>query len=248
MHRVAVSIFKGGTGKSSVAVNVGVGLARRGRRVLIVDLDSQASATRMLGEGFDPPTIRDVLVDRVDPGRAIRAVADGLDLLPSSLALAPIESWLTSQMRREEILSRRLAAIEGYDYLIVDCAPAWSLLNVNALLFANELWLPVSMDFLSLVGVGQIDQTLRTVHEELDHTISRRHVIPNFYEGRTRKSREVLAALEDAFGDAVTPPIRKTVKISEAPSFGKSIYDYAPRSIGAADYERLVAHIAGESA
>ncbi len=229
-----------------MAVNVGVGIARRGRRVLIVDLDAQASATRMLGKGFEPPTIRDVLVDRVEPARAIRSIADGLDLLPSARALAPIDSWLTSQMRREEILSRRLADLAGYDYLILDCAPAWSLLNVNALVFADELWLPVSMDFLSLVGVQQLEETLATIRDELDHEISKRHVIPNFYERRTRKSREVLAALEEAFGDAVTPPIRKTVRVSEAPSFGQSIYDYAPRSIGAADFERLVAHIEGE--
>jgi chromosome partitioning protein len=248
VRRVAVSIFKGGTGKSSVAVNVAVGIARRGRRVLIVDLDAQASATRMLGGGFEPPTIYDVLVDRVEPARAIHAIADGLDLLPSARSLAPIDSWLTSQMRREEILSRRLADLAGYDYLILDCAPAWSLLNINALVFADELWLPVSMDFLSLVGVQQIEGTLRTIRDELDHEIPARHVIPNFYERRTRKSREVLAALEEAFGDAVTPAIRKNVRISEAPSFAQSIFDYAPRSIGAEDFEQLVGHILGEGA
>ena len=191
MHRVAISIFKGGTGKSSVAVNVGIGIARRGQRVLIVDLDAQASATRMLGQGFEPPTIRDVLVDGVEPGKAIRSIADGLDLLPSARSLAPIDSWLTGQMRREEILTRRLSDLEDYDYVMLDCAPAWSLLNINALVFADELWLPVSMDFLSLVGVQQLEQTLGTIRDELDHEIPKRHVIPNFFEGRTRKSREV---------------------------------------------------------
>ncbi len=243
MRRVAVSIFKGGTGKSSVTVNVGVGLARRGRRVLIVDLDAQASATRMLGGNGEPPTIREVLVDRMDPARAIRPIAEGLDLLPSTRELAPIDSWLTTQMRREEILAKRLAGLPDYDYVLIDCAPAWSLLNVNALVFADELWLPVSMDFLSLVGVQQLEETLETIERELEHDIPSRHVIPNFFDRRTRKSREVLEALEDAFGDAVTPPIRGSVRISEAPSYGQSIFEYAARSIGAEDFERLVDHL-----
>lgn len=247
MRRVAVSIFKGGTGKSSITVNVGVGLARQGHRVLVVDLDSQASTTRMLGSGGEPPTIQDVLVDRVDPALAIRSVGDGLDLLPSTRSLAPIDSWLTGQMRREEILAKRLSALPEYDFVLLDCAPAWSLLNVNALVFADELWLPVSMDFLSLVGVQQLEETLQTIADELEHEIPKRYVIPNFFDRRTRKSREVLHALEEAFGDAVTPPIRGSVRISEAPSHGLSIFDYAPQSIGAEDFERLVAHLAGEN-
>jgi len=245
MRRIAVAIFKGGTGKSSTAVNAGVGLARRGRRVLLVDLDAQGSTTRVFHPESDGPTIREVLVDGVPVADAVREVEENLDLLPSSRSLAPVDTWLTTQMRREEIVRRRLETVTGYDYVILDCAPAWSLLNVNALVYASEIWIPVSMDFLALVGVQQLEETLTVIGEELGHDGFVRRLVPTFFDGRTRKSHEVLAALQESYGDAVTPAIRSSVRISEAPSHGMSVFDFAPSSSGAEDYGQLVAHLEG---
>lgn len=247
MRRVAVAIFKGGTGKSTVAVNAGVGLARRGRRVLVVDLDAQANATQMLGAADARPTIREVLVDRIPPEEAIRAVEANLSLLPSSRALAPIDAWLATQVRREEVLRQRLSALDGYDYVILDCAPAWSFLNINGLLYADEIWIPVSMDFLALVGVQQLEDTFDMLRDELGHSLQSKKIVPTFFDGRTRMAGEVLAALEERYGTDVLPPLRTSVRVSEAPSHGKSIFDYAPDSTAAADLTQLVEALDGRN-
>jgi chromosome partitioning protein len=239
MRRVAVAIFKGGTGKSTVAVNVAVGLARRGRRVLVVDLDAQASASHMLGAADASPTIREVLVDRVPPEQAVRPVEANLDVLPASRNLAPIEGWLSTQVKREEVLRQRLAPLDDRDLVILDCAPAWSFLNVNGLLYADEIWIPVSMDFLALVGVRQLEDTFDMIRDELGHEL-RKRVVPTFFDGRTRKAAEVLAALQERYGDDVLPALRTSVRVSEAPSHGRSVFDYAPGSSAVEDLERLV--------
>jgi chromosome partitioning protein len=240
MRRVAVAIFKGGTGKSTVAVNVAVGFARRGRSVLVVDLDAQANASHMLGAADAHPTIREVLVDKIAPESAVRTVEPNLSILPSSRALAPIDAWLATQVRREDVLRNRLSCLAERDLVILDCAPAWSFLNVSGLLFADEIWIPVSMDFLALVGVQQLEDTFDMIRDELGHTLARKRVIPTFFDGRTRMAAEVLAALEERYGDDVMPPLRTSVRVSEAPGHGRFVLDYAPGSTAAEDFERIV--------
>ena len=240
MRRVAVAIFKGGTGKSTVAVNVAVGLARRGRRVLVVDLDAQGSASHMLGAAEATPTVREVLVDRLAPEGAVRPVEANLSILPADRRLAPIDAWLSTQVRREEVLKQRLALLAERDVVILDCAPAWSFLNINGLLYADEVWIPVSMDFLALVGVRQLEDTFDMIRDELGHEL-RKRVIPTFFDARTRKSGEVLAALHERYGDDVMPSIRTSVRVSEAPSHGLSVFDHAKGSTAAEDMGRLVA-------
>lgn len=248
MRRVAVAMFKGGTGKSTVAVTAAVGLARRGRAVALIDLDAQGNATEMLGRAAKSDTgIYRVIVDGEAPAEVAQTVEPGLTLLPSSRALAPVDSWLAMQTRREELLQRRLAGFNGFDYVIVDTGPAFSLLNLNALTYATELWLPVSMDYLSLAGAAQMLETLRMLDEELGHRLPVRSVVPTFFDGRTNTSKAVLAALHETFGEAVSEPIRRSVRLSEAPSHHQSIFDYAPRSPGADDFTRLLDHIEGES-
>jgi chromosome partitioning protein len=242
MRRVAVAIFKGGTGKSTVAVNVAVGLARLGRRVLVVDLDAQANASHMLGAPDAQPTIREVLMERVPPEEAVRAVEPNLSILPSGRSLAPIDAWLVGQERREEVLRERLALLAERDLVILDCGPAWSFLNLNGLLYAEEVWIPVSMDFLALVGVQQLEDTFDMLRDRLGHDL-RKRVIPTFFDGRTRMAAEVLAALEERYPGAVLPSLRTSVRVSEAPSHGCSIFDYAPGSSAAADFDQLVAAI-----
>jgi chromosome partitioning protein len=239
MRRVAVAIFKGGTGKSTIAVNLAVGLARLGRRTLVIDLDAQASASHMLGAADATPTIREVLVDRLAAEEAVRPVEENLQILPASRTLAPIDAWLSTQVRREEVLKQRLAPLNGRDFVILDCAPAWSFLNVNSLLYADEVWIPVSMDFLALVGVRQLEDTFDMIRDELGHNL-RKRVVPTFVDARTRKSAEVLAALQERYGDDVMPPLRTSVRVSEAPSHGRSVFDHAPGSPAVDDLNRLV--------
>ena len=248
MRRVVVAMFKGGTGKSTVATSVAVGLARRGRNVALVDLDAQANATDMLGCNEPrPQDMYGVIVEGAPPEVIAVAIEQHLRLLPSSQALAPVSNWLAMQNRREEILRKRLANLASDDYVIVDTGPSFSLLNLNALMFATEAWLPVSMDYLSLTGVSQFLDTIKMVEEELSHRLPVRYVIPTFFDGRTRKSTAVLESLKESFGDAVTPPIRSNVKLSEAASYHQSIFDYAPESSGAEDFLGLVNHIDQEN-
>ena len=248
MRRVVVAMFKGGTGKSTVATTVAVGLARRGRRVTLIDLDAQANATDILGYAeHGQLDMYGVIVEGTAPEAIAIKIDEHLQLLPSSQALAPISNWLVMQNRREEILKKRLAKLNGAEYVILDTGPSFSLLNLNALLYATEAWLPVSMDYLSLTGVSQLLDTLKMVEEELGHQLPIRYVIPTFFDGRTRKSTAVLDTLKESFGAVVTPPIRMNVKLSEAASYHKSIFDYAPESAGAEDFRTLVDHIDKES-
>jgi chromosome partitioning protein len=248
MRRVVVAMFKGGTGKSTVATTVAVGLARRGRRVTLIDLDAQANATDMLGYAeHGQVDMYGVIVEGATPEAIAIKIDDYLQFLPSSQALAPISNWLVMQNRREEILKKRLATLNGAEYVILDTGPSFSLLNLNALMYATEAWLPVSMDYLSLTGVSQLLETLKMVEEELGHQLPIRYVIPTFFDGRTRKATAVLDSLKESFGATVTPPIRANVKLSEAASYHKSIFDYAPESAGAEDFRTLVDHIDKES-
>jgi chromosome partitioning protein len=244
MRRVVVAMFKGGTGKTTVATSVAVGLARRGRNVALIDLDAQANATDMLGcNESRSHDMYSVLVEGAQPETIIVSIEQHLRLLPSSQALAPVSNWLVMQNRREEILRKRLVNFASDDYVIVDTGPSFSLLNLNALMFATEAWLPVSMDYLSLTGVSQFLDTIKMVEEELSHRLPVRYVIPTFFDSRTRKSNAVLESLRESFGDAVTLPIRSNVKLSEAASYHQSIFDYAPESSGAEDFLGLVNRI-----
>lgn len=244
MRRVVVAMFKGGTGKSTVATSVAVGLARLGRGVTLIDLDAQANATDMFGYADHGTTdMYGVIVEGTAPETIAIPIEDRLRLLPSSQALAPVSNWLVMQNRREEILKKRLAKLDNTDFVILDTGPSFSLLNLNALVYATEAWLPVSMDYLSLTGVSQFLDTLKMVDEELGHHLPVRYVIPTFFDGRTRKSNAVLESLKESFGAAVTLPIHTNVKLSEAASYHKSIFDYAPDSPGAEDFRTLVAVI-----
>jgi chromosome partitioning protein len=152
------------------------------------------------------------------------------------------------QTRREEILKKRLTHLRRYDFVLLDTAPAFSLLNLNALTYAREIWLPVSMDYISLQGARQVVESVRMIQEELDHTVAVRYVIPTFYDVRNAKTKAVHEALTASFGAAVTTPIRANVRLSEAPSYHQSIFDYAPQSTGADDFRTLIRRILADEA
>jgi len=152
------------------------------------------------------------------------------------------------QTRREEILKKRLAPLRRYDFVLLDTAPAFSLLNLNALTYASEIWLPVSMDYLSLQGARQVVESVQMIREELEHVVTVRYVIPTFYDVRNAKTKAVYEALTASFGAAVTSPVRANVRLSEAPSYHQSIFDYAPHSTGADDFRTLVRSILADEA
>jgi chromosome partitioning protein len=248
---IAMVNNKGGVGKTTCTLNITAGLARRNRSVLIVDLDPQANASLVLlgTKLFElPRSVYDVLLE---PDRHIREIIvptpiAGLDLAPSQTNLANAELNLASVRGRERVLRRSMAlGLGDYHYILIDCPPSLGLLTINALLAAGEVHIPIAMTYLALEGVGQVMDAIEAVKRELDHpTLSITGVIPTFFDGRTRLSREILQSIRDHFGEVVfATSIRKNVKLDEAQSHHQSIFDYDPRSAGALEYESLVEEV-----
>ncbi|MCB9507552.1 MAG: ParA family protein [Myxococcales bacterium] len=238
--RIAVLNQKGGTGKTTTAVNLAAGLADAGRRVLLIDTDAQGHVAVSLGVRGEK-TLYHVLVEEAEPARVAVPLTEHLHVITSSSTLASAEIYLARMNEgRDRILRSRLASATQYDYVILDCGPSLSVLNMNALTYADELLVPVSCDFLSLVGVRQILKTVKHVNELLLHPVRVLGVLPTFYDQRNRISDESVKTLESHFGDRVLPPIRVNTRLKEAPSHGQTIFQYAPDSRGAADYRRVV--------
>jgi chromosome partitioning protein len=248
---IAMVNNKGGVGKTTCTLNIAAGLARRNHRVLIVDLDPQANASLVLlgAKLFElPHSIYDILLEH---DRHVREIVvptsiNSLDLVPSQTSLANAELNLAAIRGRERVLGRSMArGLEEYHYILIDCPPSLGLLTINALLAADEVHIPIAMTYLALEGVGQVMDAIEAVKRELDHpTLAITGVIPTFFDGRTRLSREILQSIRDHFGEVVfATAIRKNVKLDEAQSHHQSIFDYDPRSAGALEYESLVEEV-----
>jgi chromosome partitioning protein len=172
---------------------------------------------------------------------ATRSVRPRLDLLPSNETLAAAELYLAGRQNRDRVLSQRMAqAAAAYDYVVIDCSPSLSLMNQNALVFADSVLVPVACDYLSLVGVRQVIKTVRNVNHLLHHRLQIWGVLPTFFDVRAKICAEALATLRNHFGVRCLPPVRATTRLKEAPARAQPIFEYAPSSHGAADYEVLV--------
>lgn len=243
-RRLAILNHKGGTGKTTTAVNIAAGLAERDHEVLLLDTDAQGNVGVSLGISGER-SLYHVLVDGANPKSLVVPVRKRLDVITSNELLAAAEIWLARQPAedRSRILGRRLNAMsvsKNYDYVIIDCGPSLNLLNQNALSYADEVIIPVTCDYLALVGVKQVLRTIREVERHLHHAVRVSAVLPTFFDGRTRLSCEVLETLQGHFKSKCLPPIRTNTRLAEAPSRRKTIFEHAPDSNGARDYERVV--------
>lgn len=243
-RRVAVLNQKGGTGKTTTSVNLAAGVAERGHKVLLVDTDAQGNVGVSLGVAGEK-SLYHVLVDGEDPTDVAVPVRNHLDVITSDATLAAAEIWLARQEpgQRSRVMTKRLNLMQvsrRYDYVVIDCGPSLNLLNQNALSYADEVIIPVTCDYLALVGVKQVLRTIKDVERHLGHAVRISAVLPTFYDGRTRLAREVLETLQGHFKHKCLEPIRNNTRLAEAPSHRKSIFEYAPQSHGAADYNRVV--------
>jgi chromosome partitioning protein len=241
---VAVANQKGGVAKTTTVHTLGVALARRGVRVLLVDLDPQACLT--FATGLDPDelgaTLHDVLLGRTGAGDVVQPLGE-LSLLPSSIDLAGAELNLLGRTGREHVLRQALRPItDDFDVVLVDCAPSLGVLTVNGLTAADEVLVPMQCEALSHRGVAQLLDTIDDVREFTNHRLTVRGAVATMFDARTRHAREVLDDVRDRFGLRVLdPPIPKSVRFAEAPGRGISILDHAPGSRGAEAYEQIAA-------
>ena len=239
-RRLAIFNHKGGTGKTTTTVSIAAGLAERGLKVLLVDTDSQGNVGVSLNVKAER-SLYHVLVMGLKPEDAAMNVRPNLDLIASNETLAAAELYLAGRQNRDRILRERLASAgDAYDVVLLDCSPSLSLMNQNALVYADGILVPVACDFLSLVGVRQVIKTVKNVNALLHHPVQIFGVLPTFYDARARICRDAVDTLKQHFGERCLAPIRATTKIKEAPAQGKTIFEYAGDSNAATDYRRIV--------
>ncbi len=244
-RRIAVFNHKGGTGKTTTSINLAAGIAETGRRVLLVDADGQGNVGASLGIRGERGLYH-VLVHGMPVEECVVQVRSNLDILTSNETLAAAELHLAQLPQRARVLRERLAGrVHGYDVVVIDCAPALSLMNQNALVYADSVLIPVACDYLSLVGVKQVLSTIKSVRRLLRHEVEVLGVLPTFFDVRNKISRESLATLQKSFGDRCFEPIRVNTKLREAPRSKQTIFELAPQSHGAVDYLKLVDRLFG---
>ncbi len=245
---LAVFNHKGGTGKTTTSVQVASGLADKGARVLLVDTDGQGNVATSLALTAER-SLYHVIVMGLALEQAVIQARPNLDVLPSNETLAAAELYLAGQKRRDRVLAQRLErARDLYDYVIVDCSPSLSLMNQNALAFADAVLCPVACDYLSLVGVRQVLRTIKQVNRILGHSVALWGVLPTQFDTRARICREALETLKQNFGDVCLSPIHYVSRVKEAPSVGKTLFEYAPTSTATEDYWRVVEKLLSSTA
>ncbi len=243
MRKIAVALSKGGVGKTTTAINLAAGLARAGLRVLLVDMDTQGQVAKALG--LRPVAgLAEMVMEERQPEQVVVEARENVWLLAGGRSLAGLKRIIARKdFGGEQTLAEAMAPLEGrYDLVLVDTAPAWDTLTVNALFYASEVLIPVSLEVMALQGLIEFVRSLapiQTYHPDL----RLRYVLPTFMDRRVKKSEEILAQLHSYYAELACEPIRYNVRLSEAPGYGQTIFEYAPRSSGAQDYQRLTERI-----
>ena len=243
MRKIAISLSKGGVSKSTSSVSIAHGLARAGKRTLLIDTDDQGQDSFLLG--VKPPHgLSEVLNDDFPIESAIFEARPNLWILSGGKSLAGTKRAIgRKEYGAEQTLSDALAPLEGkFDYVIIDTSPSWDSLTINSLFYATEVLTPVSLEVLTMNSLAEFVKSLESVkrfNKELSHC----YVLPTFLDGRVKKSTEILAQLKKHFPAQLCDPIKYNVRISECAGFGQTIFEYAPKSPGAKDYQKIVQRI-----
>lgn len=252
---IAVVNQKGGTAKTTTVENLGIGLAREGKRVLLVDTDPQGSLTISLG--YPRPdelevTLFDLLnktinEDSVFAGEGILHQAEGIDLIPANISLAGLEVALVNTMNRERILKQFLEPVKGnYDYVLLDCMPSLGMLTVNALAAADAALVPVQANYLSAKGLEQLLQTINKVKRQINPKLRIEGILLTMVDGRTNYGREISSLIRDTYGGHIkifNSEIPRSVRAAEISAEGKSIFLHDPKGKVAEAYQNLTKEV-----
>ena len=247
MRTLAIINQKGGSGKTTTTVNLAAALGDRGKRVLVLDLDPQASTTSWFGVADGGKGLLDVLADRAELVDQVQPTAAlGIDLIPSSTWLAGVEKVLAGEAGSETVLKRKLKKLpkDRWDYLLMDCPPSLGLLAISALAAAEEMLIPVEAHVMALGGVAQIIKTAEVVRERHNSELELTGIVACRVDGRARHTLEVVEQLRAKFGKLVFKTIiRENIRLAEAWSFAQPITVYDSRCHGAEDYRALAAEV-----
>tara|TARA_B100000953_G_scaffold116986_1_gene96335 strand:+ start:1890 stop:2693 length:804 start_codon:yes stop_codon:yes gene_type:complete len=248
---IAIANQKGGVGKTTTTINLGAAIAESGKKVLIIDLDPQSNTTTGLGistKELNSSIYRVIIEENTASETIISVGIKNLRLLPSSLELAGAEIELVTAFSREQRLTRALdEVVSDYDFILIDCPPALGLLTVNALCFANEVIVPIQCEYYALEGLGQLVGNVDLVKSNLNPDLEISKIVLVMYDSRTKISKQVADEVREYFGERVCNQIiPRSVRLSEAPSYGQPITVFDPTSRGAVAYKELAKEVLNE--
>lgn len=239
MRKICIINQKGGVAKTTTTVSLAAGLSRKGKKVLILDLDAQGN----IGVSLRAQGVKDMydyLVNGCDYRECVTHLGENLDIITSKETLTKAEFILVGEQNREGVLKSKLKEIKGYDYVLLDCSPSLGLLNQNALLASDEAIIPTSTDFLGFKALKKMVLAIESLNNVFDHDCQVSKIIPTMYDKRLKICKTVLSDITNDYYGIVSDPIHVSSKLKEAPGKGQSIFKYAKNSRAAKDYQAMV--------
>jgi chromosome partitioning protein len=242
MRKICIINQKGGVGKTTTAVNVAAGLSRKGKRVLLIDLDPQGNIADSLTANR-VHTVYDFIVGNCAGVDCTTNLGKNLDLIHSTEKLTKIDQFLLKQQEPQKVLKERFEELSNYDYVILDCAPSLGVLNQNVMLYASEALIPVATTHLSAIGMKSIISAIDHMNDHFNHNLEVKYIVPTLHDVRNKSNKEVLSGMHTTYDGKITNAIRVNNKLSIAPKHGMSIFSYDKTCRGAKDYDELVEHV-----